>query len=276
MNEQKVPYTELIETRDGGVNANSVPSPMVERAFRVLDLVSSSEEGLTLSDLARALNMSKGSMHGLLRTLESCGALEATEERSYVPGPRIYDLASAYVRRAGLRRFALPAMHRLAEEIGETVFLGHVEQHGVRIIESAMVEYEAAGLRISAQRGTRVHLLAGATGRVVLASWSASARKALLQQSELPRFTERSITDPDRFLSEIEQTEGSGVGIDRGEYLEGVNAVAAPIYGPGHDLVAVLWIVGFASRLNENALARAAELLRAEVEDISHFLGGGY
>lgn len=274
MDEQTVPYTEPIETRDDGVSANSVPSPMVERAFRVLDLISSAEEGLTLSDLARALNMSKGSMHGLLRTLESCGALEATEERSYVPGPRVYELASAYVRRAGLRRFALPAMRRLAEEIGETVFLGRVEQRGVRIIESVMAERESAGLRISAQRGTRVHLLAGATARVVLASWTPSARQALLEQSGLPRFTERSITETSRFLAEVELTERSGIGIDRGEYLEGVNAVAAPIYGPGRALLALLWIVGFACHLHDEALAKAARLLHTEVEDISHFLGG--
>lgn len=33
---------------------------MVERAFRLLELLSGSEEGLTLSDMARALDMSKG------------------------------------------------------------------------------------------------------------------------------------------------------------------------------------------------------------------------
>src|SRR5690242_17365798 len=33
--------------------ASTVAAPMVERAFRLLDLLSVSEEGLTLSDLAR-------------------------------------------------------------------------------------------------------------------------------------------------------------------------------------------------------------------------------
>ena len=46
---------------------------------------------------------------------------------------------------------------------GETVFLGKVEQKGVRIIESMVDEGAQPALHISALRGTRVHLLAAAT-----------------------------------------------------------------------------------------------------------------
>jgi DNA-binding IclR family transcriptional regulator len=274
MNEQKVPHIEPAETRDDGANVANVPAPMVERAFRVLDLVSAAEDGLTLSELARALHMSKGSMHGLLKTLESTGALEQSGERTYMLGPRIYDLAQSYVSRAGLRRFALPAMHRLAEQIGETVFLGRVEERGVRILEIAMDEHEQAGLHISARRGSRIHLLAGAAVRVVLANRPVAERVDFLKQHTLPHFTERSITDPAVLLQAIEQTEISGIGIDLGEYLEGVNAVAVPLYGPTRGLLALLWIVGFASRFNEQALGRAAELLRLEAEAISQALRG--
>src|SRR5579863_10005349 len=113
MGEQIVHYGENIEY-NGLPGGADVPAPMVERAFRLLDALSKSEEGMTLTDLARALSMSKGSMHGLLKTLESSGAVEQVEERRFVLGPRIYDLAQTYIQRAGLRRFAVPAMRRLA------------------------------------------------------------------------------------------------------------------------------------------------------------------
>ncbi|HEY0754811.1 MAG TPA: IclR family transcriptional regulator [Ktedonobacteraceae bacterium] len=274
MNEQKVPYTEPAERQDEDRSVANVPAPMVERAFRVLGLVSAAEDGLTLSELARTLNVSKGSMHGLLKTLESAGALEQSAERAYMLGPRIYDLAQSYVSRAGLRRFALPAMQRLAEQIGETVFLGRVEEQGVRIIEIVMDEHEQAGLRVSARRGSRIPLMAGAVVRVLLAQRSVVERVDFLKQHPLPRFTERSLTDSAQLLQAIEQTALSGLGIDRGEYLEGVNAVAAPLYGPTHGLLALLWIVGFTSRLNEPALERAADLLRLEAAAISQSLGG--
>ncbi len=246
---------------------------MVDRAFRLLDLVAVSEEGLTLSELARALGMSKGSLHGLLKTLEACSAVELADDRRYTLGPRVYDLAQAYTQRAGVRRFALPAMRRLAHTLGHTVLLGRVEHEGVRIVERVEAEPDQPTLRISASRGTRVHLLAGATGRLVLASWPVSQREAYLRSHILPRFTPSSITDPAAYLAAVEESARVGIGVDREEYLAGVNAVAAPIYGPGGVLVALLWVIGFASRLDGEVLRAAGDLLRREARDISRLLG---
>src|SRR5579859_7637590 len=163
MTEQTVHPTERSEKKMLLNGAALAPAPMVERAFRLLDLLSLSEEGLTLSELARLLSMSKGSLHGLLKTLEQSGAIEQSEERQYLLGPKIYDLAQNSLKHAGLRRSALPAMHRLSQVIGETLFLGQVEPQGVRIIESLLPTHDQPSLHISAERGTRVHLLAGAT-----------------------------------------------------------------------------------------------------------------
>src|SRR5436305_11895703 len=162
MKERSVRYGEQNKMREENVSTQETPAPMVERAFRLLELLSVTEEGLTLSDMARSLNISKSSIHGLLKTLESNGAIEQVEDRRFVLGPRIYDLAQTYNQRAGLRHFALPAMHRLATSTGETVCLGRIEQNGVRIIECVVDEGQQAGLQIAARRGMRIPLLAGA------------------------------------------------------------------------------------------------------------------
>ncbi len=253
--------------------ASAAVAPMVERAFRLLDLLSISEEGLTLSDLARALGMSKGSVHGLLKTLEGNRVIEQSEERRYSLGPRIFDLAQAYGQRPNLRRLALPAMRRLAFSTGQTVFLGKVEQDRIRILECLEDESERPSLRISARRGARIPLLAGATARVVLASWPLAKREEFLRANPLPRFTEHSITDPAQFLAAVEEAARVGLGTDHEEYLTGINAVAAPIYGPGGALLALLWVVGFASSFGAEALRRAGQQLRADAETISRSLG---
>src|SRR6266700_1542209 len=272
MEERIVQYSEHSDTREETETAVA-PAPMVERTFRLLDLLSVTEEGLTLSDLARALNMSKGSLHGLLKTLESNGVIEQAEERRFVLGPRIYELAQTYIQRADLRHFALPAMRRLATSTGETVCLGKVEQKGVRIIECIVEEGEKAALHISVTRGLRVPLLAAATGPIVLANWSAAQRETFLHAGPLPRFTEHSLTDPQQFLARVEEAARTGISFDHEEYLVGVNAVGAPIYGTGGSLVALLWVVGFASRFKGEALEGAAQQLRTEVVAVSQALG---
>jgi DNA-binding IclR family transcriptional regulator len=107
----------------------------------------------------------------------------------------------------------------------------------------------------------------------VLASWPISRRKEYLQAHPLPCFTELSITDAEQFLALVDEVARAGISIDREEYLVGVNAVAAPIYGAGGALVALLWIVGFASRFKDEVLDHATQQLRAEAEAISRSLG---
>lgn len=273
MKEQIVRYGEQHKMREENVSTQETPAPMVERAFRLLDLLSITEEGLTLSDLARSLNMSKSSIHGLLKTLESNGAIEQMEDRHFVLGPRIYDLAQTYIQRAGLRHYALPAMHRLATSTGETVCLGRVEQKGVRIIECVEDVGEQAGLHIAVRRGMRIPLLAGAFGAFALSTWPIAQRENYLRTHPLTRFTEHSIIDPQQFLERVEAVVQAGVSIDHEEYLDGVNAVSAPIYSAGGILVAFLWIAGFTSRFKDDVLDRAAEQLRVGAEAVSRALG---
>jgi DNA-binding IclR family transcriptional regulator len=246
---------------------------MVERAFRLLDLVAASDVGYSLSELARLLGMSKGSVFGLLRTLERAGAVEVDEERRYALGPHIYHLAESYVRRSGLRRFALPALQRLAARTGETVLLGQIESDGIRIVELVEVPTGRTALRLSARRGAYIHLLAGATGRVALAAWPAERRREYLERRELPHFTEHSITGRDEYLAAVRETERTGIGVDHDEYLVGVSAVAAGITGLDGELLALIWIAGFSVTFTSEALQRAGEALLEETRAISRALG---
>ncbi len=246
---------------------------MVDRAFQVLELLAVREEGYRLSDLARVLDMSKGSLHGLLKTMQRRGVVELDGDRRYLLGPRIYDLAQTYIRRGGLRGLALPAMRRLAVRSGETVFLGQVESDAIRIVETAEAYSEQTALRVSARRGTRVYLLAGATGRVILASWPHERRAEYLRTHTLPRFTEHSITTPAAYLAAVEGTERTGIGDDYEEYLSGVNAVAAGIRGMSGEVMALLWIAGFSNRFTADVFRQSGEALLAEARAISQALG---
>ncbi len=270
--ERFVQYLELQSSEPDQPAVGEIPVPMVERAFQLLDLLMVAHEGMGLSELARALGMSKGSMHRLLKTLEHCGAVMQDEEHVFVPGPRIYKLA-AFVRGTGLRRLALPAMQRLVSHVGETIFLGRIEQEHVHILETVEAGGEYLYPHVAVPRGTRVPFISAATGRLVLASWPAEQRRHWLQKHKLPRFTEASITDNDTFLEAVEETIASGLAIDRGEYLAGVNAIGVPITGADNSLVAVLCILGFASHFDEDALQRAGALLKVEGAALSRSLG---
>ena len=108
---------------------------------------------------------------------------------------------------------------------------------------------------------------------MVLASWTAAQRETFLKTHALPHFTKQSITDGLQFLQAVEEAARLGISVDREEYLEGVNAVAAPIRGANGTVVALLWIVGFASHFGGEAIEHASQQLRSEAETISRSLG---
>jgi DNA-binding IclR family transcriptional regulator len=272
MEERTVQHKERENTVLAPDSANVAPAPMVERAFRLLDLLSMSEAGLTLSELARMLKMSKGSLHGLLKTLESSRVVEQSGDRQYVLGQRIYNLA-IYVQGTGLRRFALPAMHRLAASIGEPIFLFRVEHETICLVESVEDGSEQPLPHISVPPGTRIPLLTGAMGRLVLASWTVEQRRAFLRTHPLPRLTEHSIMDPEQLLASVEETARAGIDMCHEEYLTGVNIVAVPITGPTGLPVALLCVFGFVSQFDDEAMQCAGQQLQAEAEAISRSLG---
>src|SRR5579884_3102325 len=179
--------------------------PAVERSFRILDLLSRSPAPMGTSEVARRLRLAKSTAHGLLR------ALEAVEEvhRRYRLGPAVERLAAV----AELRRRWRPVLERVAEETGETAFLGQPRGQRVAILDEVL---GAGAPVISAPTGSHVPASAGALRKVLA---------------------------------------GARVAEDRGEYLEGVNAVAAAVPG------GLVWVAGFAARLTPERLAAVADLL---------------
>ena len=50
-------------------------APAVKKAFQILKLISDSDRGMSISDLARTLGISKGTIHGIASVLEELGAI---------------------------------------------------------------------------------------------------------------------------------------------------------------------------------------------------------
>jgi DNA-binding IclR family transcriptional regulator len=175
----------------------------------------------------------------------------------YGLGPGILSLARRALRIPGIVEKARPWMQRVAEALGETVFLG--ERQGNEVIVRAVTEGRGE-MRIAASPGARLPLLAAATGKVILAAMTASEARRYLEEAEIPRFTEHSIADPELLWAEVEKTRARGFGTDDEEYLKGVRGVAVPIRA-NEGIVAILWTAGLISRMSPQSLWPTARQL---------------
>ena len=236
-------------------------APAIRRAVDVLEYLATFPGSVRLSDVARGLDCGKSTVLGILRALEDVGwvAKDSTDV-----GYRVGDGLLALMRKAfGAREVAevaRPLLKNVAERSGESAFLGFLREG--RIVIEASVE-GGHEMCIAARPGGSLPLFAGATGKVFLAGMDDERARAKVTEAPLPRFTNRTITDPERFLGEVSKTRELGYATDDEEYLRGVRAVAAPIRR-GEETVGALWVAGFSTRLTDERLALVrTELLEA-------------
>jgi DNA-binding IclR family transcriptional regulator len=110
------------------------------------------------------------------------------------------------------------------------------------------------------------------SGKALLAHMSKRGVERILA-SGLPRFTERTITDPHRLREELAQVRQRGYAVAREELEEGLSAVSAPIVDREGHVIGVVSVSGPSFRLTEKRLEELAEMTRETARAVSHQLG---
>lgn len=240
-------------------------APTVGKTFRILKSISRHPRGQTISELSQQLGISKSTVHGISAALEGLGAIcRDTGSRRFRLGTTLFELGRAAFSRIDVKDIARPFMEQLMRITRETVFLGIRNQDHVTILDT--VE-SANDLKITSPIGTTIPLMAGAVGKVFLAEMEEEKAADMLKNG-LPRFTDRSITDPLQYHRQLRQTRQAGHAVDDEEYISGVRAVAAPIRSNG-SLLAAIWVVGFTPSLGDEKLPAVARETRTAAERIS-------
>jgi len=244
-------------------------APSVVKAFEILQALADRNEGLGVSALARNLGISKSTVHGIMTTMEELGVvIRDGRTKRFRVGFAMLELVRRSLSGLTLAQVAKIPMELLVERTRETAFLGVLNRDHVTIIEAVDSPQE---FKVTAPRGTRLSLRAGAVGKIFLASMERTKALDILRQKGLKRYTSRSITDMGRYLEELDRVVERGYAKDDGEYLEGVTAVAAAIRGDDFPLSAI-WSGAFSSNLSEDKHARLIREVETTARDIERTL----
>jgi len=240
-------------------------APSVKKAFEILGVLSSSKEGIGVSEIARGLNMAKSTVHGMTSALEELGAImRDPQTKRYRLGLTLFELGRLGYSQIDLKTLARPIMEALMEKTQLSVFLGMLNGDHVTMLD--IVE-SRQDLRITAPVGTTIPLFAGAVGKVFLASMEEKQTEKIIQSKGLPRFTRNTIVDPELYYQELRSVRKKGYAVDDEEYILGVRAVASPIVGLGQ-LMSAIWVVGFKASLSEKKMKAVIKVTKEAAEGI--------
>jgi DNA-binding IclR family transcriptional regulator len=244
-------------------------APSVIKAFEILKALGESSEGMGISALAKRLKIGKSTVHGITAAMEELGVvIRDRRTKQFRVGFTLLELARKLLEGLELAEVAKKPMECLVERTEETAFLGVLNRDHVTIVEAVDSPKE---FKVTAPRGTRLSLRAGAVGKVFLANLERGLAVVILRKKGLKAYTPNSITDMDRYLAELDRVAEMGYAMDDGEYLIGVTAIAAPIRVEGLPLSA-LWSVAFSSSLSREKRDWIIEQVRETAGEIERSL----
>jgi DNA-binding IclR family transcriptional regulator len=222
----------------------------VGRAVDILHALAVAKGPMTLSQLSDAIHAPRSTTLLIARTLAARRILDFDRERkSYGLGLALAELGARVHEGLELRTIAKPYLERLADRTRETVYLSVVDGDEVLLIEKIDSRQP---LRYNAQVGTRRPLHSTSPGKLALAMMPESHVEAYIQRSGLPRFTERTLTDPDRLRREIARIRRRGYSLSDGEMIADLMGIAAPIVGAAGEYVGAVNVSGPATRLRKS------------------------
>ena len=217
----------------------------IERAAAILRLLSGRTRRLGVVDLAGELGLPKGTVHGLLRTLQHVGFVEQDEETGkYQLGAALLHMGSSYLDGNELRTRALNWSDSLAARTHESVRIGTLHEGQVLIVHHVFRPDDSLQ---TLDVGALLPAHASALGKILLADHPDVAGE--LARNGLESFTPATITDAESRERGVERVRQRGWAADIGELVNGEVSCAAPILDRRGVTVGAMGVSGPPDRL---------------------------
>ncbi|MFK3888165.1 IclR family transcriptional regulator [Sphingomonas sp. NPDC079357] len=234
-------------------------APALKKGLEILELLATSEQALTMSDISGALGRSVGEIFRMLQVLEEHRYI-ARDDDGYRLTNRLFALGMGRPPVRDLTVTALPVMQGLARATGQSCHLAVAS--GAEMVVIAGVE--APGLSGFAVRvGYRRPLHRSNSGRVLLAFQSAPIRAAMMADIR----ESGGEVDP-AIDGQLDALVAVGDAVTPSPMLEGITDLSAPIieHGMARAALTVPFVAGRAARVS---LDETRALLRDAVGTIS-------
>lgn len=183
-------------------------SQTLSRGLYLLELMAASTTPPTLTELAEGSGFGTTVTHRLLRTLAAHRLVTQRPGGGYTLGFGLVTLTRRVA--LGLADHARPVLHRAAEDLGTTVFLGVADRDDLVCFVSVQPT-QPDGFALSYREGLRHPITKGASGRAILAARPKAHDEA----------------------AEVSLARRRGYAHSTNELSSGVTAFAVAIPGPG-------------------------------------------
>jgi IclR family pca regulon transcriptional regulator len=243
--------TELPDEQSGEARGSDFVRSL-ERGLAVIRAFGKESPELTLSEVARATNLTRAAARRFLITLVDLGYVR-TDGRTFALRPRVLELGYAYLSSLSLPEVAQIHLERLLQQVHETCSLAVLD--GDDVVYVARVHTKRI-MTLSISVGTRFPAYATSMGRVLLAHQDEDWLERYLSSVTVRPHTSRSLSDPRQLTSVLAAVRSQGYCLNDQELEEGLRSIAVPVRGASGSVIAAMNVSAHTSRGTVDAFRR--------------------
>lgn len=241
---------------------------------------------MALKDLAREADMTAAKAHPYMVSFGRLGLIEQDRASGhYLLGPLALQLGLISLQQADPVHIATPLIAEVAQRIGHTVALAVWGARGATIVRTAE---SPSPVHVNMRHGTVFSLTNTASGRVFAAYLEAGTVRQLLD-AERQRQKQRKAAGEEppaagmppqpllpswnEFERQLQEVRAHGISRSEGEVIEGVSAMAAPVFDHTGAIVLSVTAIGPAAIFDTAWDGEIARALKACAGTVSARLG---
>lgn len=253
---------------DASTTEKTIPTNL--RLLLLLEQLARAGVPITPTAANEALNLPKPTIHRLFHTLEEEGFLQRDiDGRSYAPGARLRRFAGSILSTSRIRMVRQTVLNTLAEDVGETCNIAMPERHAMVYLDRVETKWP---LRIQLPVGTEVPFHCTASGKMYLSTLKPRLFAKYLQIVTLHAHTEHTLTDAAALTDEVEDIRARGYSTDNEEFMEGMVAVAVPLFDSQRRLMSTLSVHAPMQRVSLEALKAHLPRLQSAANELSELV----
>jgi IclR family acetate operon transcriptional repressor len=245
-------------------------SSLLERGFKVLELLAAQPQGMALSAIAAAAGLPLSATHRLLAELVRVGYVrQLRDQGDYLLTIKLVSLGLSFLSASGMVDVAQPSLDALAETSRELVRLAIVD--GDELVFVAKAQGATRGLRYDPDMGLSVRLSCSAAGHAWLATLSDDEALALLARQGLgdPKdHGPRAPTSLAAVMACVRAARRRGYSMISEMFAPAMAAMAAPVVYHGSTL-GVVTIAGPTVRMTDAQMVALGDALRHTADEIA-------
>jgi IclR family pca regulon transcriptional regulator len=235
------------------------------RGLAVIRAFDAEHPRMSLSDIARATDLTRATARRFLLTLEHLGYVRSVD-REFSLTPHVLELGFSYLSALSLPEAAQPHLEALSQAVGESTSASVLD--GGDIVYVARVPTRRI-MSVSITIGTRFPAYATSMGRVLLAALPRAELDATLSGFQGRPFTSRTLTTEPALRAELRKVARQGFSFVDQELEDGIRSLAAPVFRGGRVAAAINVAASTGGESDEQSIGRLRDPLLAAAAALS-------